>query len=116
MHLAIFLFLLSIDDTPASPDNDTPASPEGDKNKSKLFEAKKNTSETSDKPDPKVIPLERQFLRKTAEFDIRSPKDWHRGLRATSATSSASPSSECSDDSDKGQKRLQVRYFQMQHF
>ena len=81
-----------MDETPASPVNDTPASPEPEKNKSNRIEVKKDTSEA------KVIPLERQFLRKTAEFDIRSPKDWHRGLRATSATSSASPSSECSDD------------------
>ena len=65
----------------------------------------------------KVIPLERQIsfqIKKKVEqtFDIRSPKDWHRGLRASSATSAtsstASPSSECSDDSEKGQKRLQI--------
>ena len=101
-----------MDDTPASPDNDTPASPECEKNRLNQSDAKKEASDSTssnNKPDPKVIPLERQFLKKKiAEFDIRSPKDWHRGLRATSATSSASPSSECSDDSEKGPKKLQI--------
>ena len=89
-------------DTPASPTpmDDTPASPETEKIQSK--------PPSADSREAKLIPLERQFLKKTAEFDIRSPKDWHRGLRTTSTLASASPSSECSDDSDRGQKRLQI--------
>jgi hypothetical protein len=97
--------------TPMSPTNDTPASPtNNDENNSKQLQG------SSAKPDPKVIPLERdprQFLRKTSEspssgdkFDIRSPKDWHRGLRGP--TTSSSPRSEASDDSEKSQKRLQI--------
>lgn len=86
-------------ETPASPVDDTPASPE--------MTPASPESKGDDQKAVKVIPLERT-LKKASEFDIRSPKDWHRGLRATSATSSASPSSECSDDSDKGHKRLQI--------
>ena len=119
-----------MDDTPASPDPDneihlsisqTPASPEDpNSDKTKFISEVKNDSikAVNNKPDSvKVIPLERQIsfqIKKKVEqtFDIRSPKDWHRGLRASSATSAtsstASPSSECSDDSEKGQKRLQI--------
>ena len=110
-----------IDDTPASP---TPKSPEVEPESS---ESKEN---------PKVIPLERDprqlFMRKKSleassvtvpkpvpppaaannetKFDIRAPKDWHRGLRTHQPSSSASPSSECSDDSDRGSslKKLQI--------
>ena len=94
-------------DTPMSPMDDTPASPPPQ------AEVKPVTNEA------KMIPLERQNILKKVksektestqkQFDIRAPKDWHRGLRDRGPASSASPSSECSDDSDKVcQKRLQI--------
>ena len=99
--------------TPASPTPQIPVEPTADT-------TTKNDKNES-KETPKVIPLERdprQFMRtkpatiekQQQKFDIRAPKDWHRGLRGHQPSSSASPSSECSDDSDKGgnNKRLQI--------
>ena len=60
-----------------------------------------SSSKNESKETPKVIPLERdprQFMRtkpaiekQQQKFDIRAPKDWHRGLRGHQPSSSASP-------------------------
>ena len=104
--------VLIIEDTPKSPEPET-STPGSPTPKSPTEHALPHPSDLLLKENPKVIPLERdqrhQYNTATAKpsekfhekFDIRGPKDWHKGLRGH-VSSSASPSSECSDDSDKG--------------
>ena len=102
--------LIIIEDTPKSPEPETTTTPVSPTPKSPT-EPLPHPSDLLLKENPKVIPLERDQRQRVVheKFDIRGPKDWHRGLRGH-LSSSASPSSECSDDSDKGAavKRLQV--------